>query len=102
MQIHLHPVASRLLASIDAHDREGIAAVFAKGAALTDDGQSFALMAWVDAELLDSHGRLAVRESADDGLILIGDFRSNRWSLKTRWRITLSGDRISRLDVEAI
>ena len=95
------PVVRGIKTAVAQRHRRAIQDLLAPDAALTDDGESFAPMAWIDREVFDADGRLQIAAERDGGLTLLGRFLSREWNLGTEWRFTLAGDRVARLDVRA-
>ena len=93
------PVVSKLVAAINAGDREGFFAVLAAGATMSDDGSERKLEEWVDREIFSSDGRMEIESESEDGRALVARFTNSTWGeMRTRWRFEVDGDRITRFE----
>lgn len=97
----MQPTVRRFMAALARQDRQALGTLLAADAALTDDGEPFPPMTWLDREVFSGDGRLEVVSERDDGTALAGGFTPRRWSLDTVWRFTLQGEQVARLDVSA-
>jgi hypothetical protein len=92
-------VVRRLVDAINAGDRDAFFAVLTSDATMSDDGSDRDLTEWVDREIFTVNGHLDVASADDDGRSLIADYRNDTWgAMRTRWRFTVDGDRISRFE----
>ncbi|MBW8485374.1 nuclear transport factor 2 family protein [Actinomadura parmotrematis] len=93
------PAVRALVAAINAGDRDAFLAVLTPDATLSDDGTDRDLGDWIDREIFDAHGRFALLGERADGLALTARFRNDTWGeMRTAWRFTRSGDKISRIE----
>jgi hypothetical protein len=66
---------------------------------MPDDGTERDLAAWADREIFDADGRMDVESVSADGRSLIADYsNSTRGAMRTRWALTVTGDKISRFE----
>lgn len=93
------PVVGKLIAAINAGDRDRFFAVLSPDATMSDDGSERDLVEWVDREIFTSNGRLEVESATDGGRSLVANYRNDTWGgMRTAWRFTVDGDRISRFE----
>ena len=93
------PVVRRLLEAINAGDRAAFFDVLTPDATMSDDGSDRDLAQWVDREIFTVNGHMDVESATDGGRSLIASYRNDTWgAMRTQWRFTVDGDRISRFD----
>jgi hypothetical protein len=93
------PTVRAFVAAINAGDREAFFATLTPDATMSDDGTERDLAEWVDREIFSSDGRMAVESEADDGRSLVAENSNSRWgAMRTTWRFTVEGGRISRFE----
>ncbi|MER8187323.1 nuclear transport factor 2 family protein [Kitasatospora sp. NPDC094015] len=93
------PAVRTLVAAINAGDREAFDAALTPGATMSDDGSDRNLAEWVDREIFSSRGRMDVQTEKDGGLALVATFRNDTWGeMRTAWRFTVEGGKVSRFD----
>lgn len=64
-----------------------------------DDGSDRDLAAWTEREIFGSAGHLTVESQTPDGLGLVANYRNDTWGeMRTAWRFTVTGDRVSRFE----
>jgi len=94
-----NPVVRELVGAINAGDRDRFFALLAPDATMSDDGTERDLNDWADREIFSSDGRMEVESQSDDGLELIANYTNSTWgSMRTRWRFTVDGHKVSRFD----
>jgi len=93
------PAVWALIDAVNAGNREAFFAVLTPDATMSDDGSERDLVEWVDREIFTSNGHLDVESASDGGRSLIADYRNDTWgAMRTAWRFTVSGDKISRME----
>jgi hypothetical protein len=93
------PTVSAFIDAINNHDKDAFYAILTPDATMSDDGTDRDLRQWADREIFDSHGHLEVESAADGGRSLIARYRNDTWGdMRTRWRITINGGKISRFE----
>ncbi|CAL9527752.1 hypothetical protein SUDANB120_03976 [Streptomyces sp. enrichment culture] len=93
------PVVSAFVAAVNAHDRDAFLALLTPDATMSDDGTDRDLHEWADREIFDSGGHMDVQSESDGGRRLVADYRNDTWGeMRTAWRFTVQGDRISRFE----
>ncbi|MBU3063748.1 nuclear transport factor 2 family protein [Nocardia sp. NEAU-G5] len=64
-----------------------------------DDGSDRDVANWVNSEIFGTNGRMDVESVTDGGRALVAQFTNDRWgAMRTAWRFTVDGDKISRFD----
>lgn len=95
----LDPVVAGAVDAINAGDETAFFRLLADDASMSDDGSERDLRAWVGAEVFGAGGRMRVEQVSDGGRALVAEFTNDRWgSMRTAWRFTVTGDRISRFE----
>lgn len=85
--------------ALNAGDRAAFAASLTPGATMSDDGSDRDLAEWTEREIFSSSGHLAVDSQSPDGLALVADYRNDTWGeMRTAWRFTVTGNRVSRFE----
>lgn len=96
---NLDPVVARLVDAINSGDADAFYGLLTDDASMSDDGSDRDLRQWVDAEIFGSDGRIDVQSVADGGRSFVAEYTNSRWgAMRTAWRFTVSGDRISRFE----
>jgi hypothetical protein len=99
MPREIDTAAKDLVAAINGDDRDACLALCTPDATVADRGTEHDLREWFDTEFFDSKGHLEVDLLGPDGLSLIGNHRNEiREPRRTRWKFTLRGGKISRID----
>lgn len=94
-----HPAVHAFVSSVNEGDRNGFLAVLTDDATMSDDGSERNIHEWIDREIFSSGGHMEVESESDGGLSLIARFRNNTWGeMRTAWRFTADGSKISRFD----
>ncbi len=93
------PAVRDFVTAINAGDRQAFLALLTPDATMSDDGSDRDLQDWIDREIFSSHGHMEVQTEADSGRALIANFRNETWGeMRTAWRFTVDGGKISRFD----
>ncbi len=93
------PVVRALVAAVNAHDKDAFLALLTPNATMSDDGSDRDLHEWIDKEIFDSGGHMDVVSESDGGRSLLVNYRNDTWGeMRTAWRFTVRGDRISRFE----
>ncbi|WP_371495752.1 nuclear transport factor 2 family protein [Kitasatospora sp. NBC_00374] len=93
------PAVRSLVAAINAGDREAFIAALTPDATMSDDGSDRDLADWIDREVFSSRGHMDVQTEKAGGLALVANFRNDAWGeMRTAWRFTVEGGKISRFD----
>ncbi|MEU6894601.1 nuclear transport factor 2 family protein [Streptomyces sp. NPDC046557] len=93
------PTVRAFVAALNAGDRQAFNASLTPGATMSDDGSDRDLTAWTEREIFASGGHMDVETQTDDGLGLVADFRNDTWgSMRTAWRFTVDGGKVTRFE----
>ncbi|MFJ4839401.1 nuclear transport factor 2 family protein [Streptomyces sp. NPDC088746] len=99
MSNELDPAVAKFIDAVNAGDREALFAVLTDDATMSDDGSERDIADWTDKEMFSSNGRMKVESVKDNGRTLVADFTNDTWgTMRTAWRFTLAGGRISHFD----
>ncbi|ATL70513.1 nuclear transport factor 2-like protein [Nocardia terpenica] len=95
----LDPVVAKFVAALNAGDSTEFFGLLTPDATMSDDGTDRDLRNWVQSEAFGSNGRMDVESVADGGTALVANYTNDRWgAMRTAWRFTVSGDKISRFE----
>lgn len=95
----LDPVVAKFVEALNAGDADTFLGLLTPDATMSDDGTDRDLRGWVQSEVFGSNGRMSVESVADGGTSLVADYTNDRWgAMRTAWRFTISGDKISRFE----
>ncbi|MGW4161816.1 nuclear transport factor 2 family protein [Streptomyces sp. NPDC004788] len=93
------PAVRAFVAALNANDRAAFQAALAPGASMSDDGSNRDLDDWTEREIFSSNGRMEVEEETDGGRTLVATYTNDTWgSMRTVWRFTVDGGKVSRFD----
>ncbi|MEV7602593.1 nuclear transport factor 2 family protein [Kitasatospora sp. NPDC089797] len=93
------PAVRAFVVAINAGDRDAFTAVLTPGATMSDDGSDRDLADWTEREIFSTNGRMAVQTESHDGHALVAEFTNDTWgAMRTAWRFTVDGGRISRFE----
>ncbi|WP_436771462.1 nuclear transport factor 2 family protein [Yinghuangia sp. YIM S09857] len=93
------PVVRSFVEAVNTHNREAFAAVLTPNATMADDGTERDLGEWTDREIFTTRGHIDVVEESDEGRAFVADYRNDTWgSMRTSWRFTVEGNKISRFE----
>lgn len=95
----LDPVVAKFVDAVNAGDQNAFGNLLTEGIAMSDDGTDRDVGQWVNSEIFGSNGRMDVESVTDGGRALVAQFTNDRWgAMRTAWRFTVDGDKISRFD----
>ncbi|MFD8752828.1 nuclear transport factor 2 family protein [Kitasatospora sp. NPDC059577] len=93
------PVVRALVTAINAGDRDAFVGLLTADASMSDDGSDRNLEEWIDREIFTAHGRMDVQTESDGGRALVANFTNDAWGeMRTAWRFTLDGGKVSRFE----
>ncbi|MDI2129619.1 nuclear transport factor 2 family protein [Yinghuangia seranimata] len=93
------PVVRQFVTAVNAHDKAAFTAVLTPDATMSDDGSDRDVTDWTDREIFTTRGHMDVVEESDDGRELMVEYRNDTWgSMRTSWKFTVEGGRISRFE----
>ncbi|MFD5327613.1 nuclear transport factor 2 family protein [Streptomyces sp. NPDC127092] len=93
------PVVRAFVTALNDNDRDALFGLLTSDASMTDDGSERNLQEWTEREVFSSNGRMEVEDETDGGRTLVATYTNDTWgSMRTTWRFTVSGDRISRFE----
>ncbi|MER7534634.1 nuclear transport factor 2 family protein [Streptomyces sp. NPDC097704] len=93
------PTVRDFVTALNANDRSALMGLLAPGATMSDDGSDRNLQEWLDREVFSSNGHMDVESEADGGLALVADYRNDTWgAMRTAWRFTVDGGKVSRFE----
>ncbi|MBF6330808.1 nuclear transport factor 2 family protein [Nocardia transvalensis] len=99
MTDQLDPVVAKFVDAVNAGDRAGFDRLLADGATMSDDGNDRNLQDWVQSEIFGSNARMRIDSVSAGGRAFVADYTNDRWgTMRTAWRFTVDGDKISRFD----
>ncbi|MEU9060186.1 nuclear transport factor 2 family protein [Streptomyces sp. NPDC048430] len=99
MSNELDPAVAKFIDAVNAGDRDALFASLTDDATMSDDGSERDIADWTDKEMFSSNGRMKVESVKDKGRSLVVDFTNDTWgTMRTAWRFTLTGGRISHFD----
>jgi hypothetical protein len=95
-----NPLVNQFVAAINSGDKDGLSALLADGATMSDDGSDRKLDSWLDREMFTTHGRIKIESSTSaDGLSLIAEVTNDTWgAMRTTWKFFVDGDKITRFE----
>ncbi|MEV4502546.1 nuclear transport factor 2 family protein [Streptomyces klenkii] len=95
----LDPVVAKFVDALNTGDSNGLFSLLTPDATMSDDGTDRDLRNWLQSEAFGSNGRMDVESVADGGTALVAIYTNDRWgAMRTAWRFTVSGDKISRFE----
>ncbi|WP_354639131.1 nuclear transport factor 2 family protein [Kitasatospora camelliae] len=93
------PAVRSLLSALNAGNRDAFFAALTENATMSDDGSERDLAQWVDREIFTSHGHIDVQTEKAAGRALVANYRNDTWGeMRTAWRFTVDGTRVSRIE----
>jgi hypothetical protein len=93
------PVVRAFIKSVNDGDRDAFFALLTPDATMSDDGSERDLEEWVDREIFSANGRMEVESESDDGRSLIVNYTNSTWgAMRTRWKFSVDGDKITRFE----
>ncbi|MFK0294076.1 nuclear transport factor 2 family protein [Streptomyces sp. NPDC090442] len=95
----LDPVVAKFVDALNTGDSNGLFDLLTPDATMSDDGTDRDLRNWLQSEAFGSNGRMDVESVADGGTALVANYTNDRWgAMRTAWRFTVAGDKISRFE----
>ncbi|WP_034270460.1 nuclear transport factor 2 family protein [Actinospica robiniae] len=95
----LDPTVAKFIDALNAGDSAAFFSMLTPDATMSDDGTDRDLRDWVQREIFGSNGRMKVESISDGGTALEADYANDTWgAMRTTWRFTVSGDKISRFE----
>jgi hypothetical protein len=95
----LDPVVAQFVDALNTGDSNGLFDLLTPDATMSDDGTDRDLRNWLQSEAFGSNGRMDVESIAEGGTALVANYTNDRWgAMRTAWRFTVSGDKISRFE----
>ncbi|MGA5820776.1 nuclear transport factor 2 family protein [Kitasatospora sp. NPDC094028] len=93
------PAVRAFVTAVNAGDRAAFEAVLTPGATMSDDGSDRDLADWTEREIFSSRGHMDVLTESGGGHALVANFTNDTWGeMRTAWRFTVDGGRISRFE----
>lgn len=93
------PAVRAFVTAVNSGDRSAFAAALTPDATMSDDGSERDLADWTEREIFSSNGHMDVQTEANDGRALVANFTNETWGeMRTAWRFTVNGGKISRFD----
>lgn len=93
------PTVRAFVEAVNAHDREAFMALLTPDATMSDDGSERDLVDWIDREIFTTRGHMDIVTESTEGRELVADYRNDTWgSMRTAWRFTVQGGKVSRFE----
>jgi hypothetical protein len=94
------PLVARFVTAVNAGDNEGLHALLAEGASMSDEGSDRDLDAWLDREMFATNGRIEIESvTSPDGRSLIAEVTNDTWgAMRTVWKFFVSDEKITRFE----
>jgi hypothetical protein len=93
------PTVRAFVAAINSGDREAFFSLLAPGATMSDDGTERDLEQWVDREIFSADGHMEIESEGADGRSLTARYTNSTYGeMRTSWKLTVDGDRITRFE----
>ncbi|MEU5160498.1 nuclear transport factor 2 family protein [Streptomyces sp. NPDC020875] len=93
------PAVRAFVRALNAGDRAAFTAALTPGATMSDDGSDRDVADWTEREIFSSGGHMDIQKQTHDGLRLVADYRNDTWGeMRTAWRFTVDGGKISRFE----
>ncbi|WP_327683087.1 nuclear transport factor 2 family protein [Kitasatospora sp. NBC_00458] len=93
------PTVRAAVTAINSGDRAAFVALLTPDATMSDDGNDRDLQDWIDREIFTSRGHMDVQSESDGGRALLANYSNETWGeMRTAWRFTVDGGRISRFE----
>jgi hypothetical protein len=95
-----NPLVTQFADAINAGDKDGVYALLADGASMSDDGSDRDLDTWLDREMFSTHGRIEIESvTSPDGLSLLAEVTNDTWgAMRTKWKFVVDDKRITRFE----
>ncbi|MEV5976005.1 nuclear transport factor 2 family protein [Streptomyces sp. NPDC052114] len=93
------PTVRAFVTAVNAHDKAAFEALLVPGATMSDDGSDRDVADWTEREIFSSNGHMDIESESDGGRALLVSYRNDTWGeMRTRWRFTVDGDKVSRFE----
>ncbi|WP_093878886.1 nuclear transport factor 2 family protein [Streptomyces sp. TLI_105] len=93
------PAVRAFVTALNAHDEAALFEALTPDVTMSDDGSDRDVRQWLDREVFASRGHMDVESEADGGLALVAGYRNDTWGeMRTKWRFTVDGGKISRFE----
>ncbi|MFC8126372.1 nuclear transport factor 2 family protein [Streptomyces sp. NPDC057302] len=93
------PTVRDFVTAVNSHDRAAFQALLTADATMSDDGNGQDISEWAEREVFSSHGHMDVENESDGGRMMIVTYRNDTWGeMRTKWRFTVDGGKISRFE----
>ncbi|MCF3123187.1 hypothetical protein [Streptomyces luteocolor] len=93
------PTVRAFVTAVNAHDKAAFEALLTPGATMSDDGSDRDVADWTEREIFSSNGHMDIESESDGGRGLLVTYRNDTWGeMRTRWRFTVDGDKVSRFE----
>lgn len=95
----IDPAVRAFVGAVNAGDRQAFTEAVTPDVTMSDDGSERDVADWTEREIFSSGGQMDVESQTDDGLALVANYRNDTWgAMRTAWRFTVAGDRISHFE----
>ncbi|MFH9073114.1 nuclear transport factor 2 family protein [Streptomyces alboflavus] len=93
------PTVRAFVTAVNAGDKAAFEALLTPDATMSDDGSDRNIADWTDREIFSSNGHMDVESESDGGRTLLVSYRNDTWGeMRTKWRFTVDGDKVSRFE----
>lgn len=93
------PTVRAFVAAVNSHDENAFQALLTPDVTMSDDGSDRNVEEWAEREIFSSHGHMDVESESDGGCVLVVSYRNDTWGeMRTKWRFTVDGGKISRFE----
>ncbi|HEY4456637.1 MAG TPA: nuclear transport factor 2 family protein [Pseudonocardiaceae bacterium] len=95
-----NPLVTAFAEAINAGDKDGVYALLADGASMSDDGSDRDLDTWLEREMFATHGRIKIESvTSQDGLSLVAEVTNDTWgAMRTTWKFFVDSNKITRFE----
>ena len=95
-----NPLVIQFADAINAGDKDGVHALLADGASMSDDGSDRDLDSWLEREMFSTHGRIKIESvTSPDGLSLLAEVTNDTWgAMRTTWKFFVDDNKITRFE----
>ena len=93
------PAVRAFVEALNSNDKSALDATMTADATMSDDGTPRVLGEWLQSEVFDGHGRMAVTSQSADGRDLRVDYTHDRWgTMKTHWHFEVADGHVTHFD----
>ncbi|WP_395293323.1 nuclear transport factor 2 family protein [Kitasatospora hibisci] len=93
------PAVRAFVTALNAGDRTAFFEALTSDATMSDDGSDRNVEDWTEREIFSSSGHLDVQSESQNGHALVANYRNDTWGeMRTAWRFTVDGGKISRFE----